>query len=50
MMLPGLRGKCLKYLDIQFYEPFSKVMDLIEGYSIPKLVRGWADEYRSQLY
>ena len=35
MIWPGLRGKCLKYLDIQFYEPFSKVMDLSKGIQFP---------------
>jgi acetyl-CoA synthetase len=39
----------LKFLDIQFYEPYSNVVDLSGRDSISKMVRGREDEHRPQL-
>ena len=46
----------LKYLDIQFYEPYSQVVDLTEGIQFPKwcvggkmnIVHNCVDKYRRQ--
>ena len=39
---------CLRDLDIQFYKPYSRVVDLSERQTVGEMVRGRRNEYRPQ--